>query len=78
MLQRLGRLDEAEAALVEANVGNPRDSDVLLALTQLLMDRGDLERARQTARALLQLNPTEPGTQQLLNEIQLRQVRQRR
>ncbi len=77
VLHRLGRLDDAEAALIEANEGNPRDADVLLALAQLLMDRGELTRAREYARALLQLNPTAPGPQQLLNEIRLRQVRQR-
>ena len=76
VLHRLGRLDDAEAALIEANEGNPRDPDVLLALTQLLMDRGELTRAREYARSLLELNPTAPGPQQLLNEIQLRQLGQ--
>ena len=77
VLQRLGRLDEAEAALITANEGDPRDQDVLLALAQLLMERGAFDRAREYARALLELNPAAPGPQQLLNEIQLRQVRRR-
>ena len=73
---RLGRLDEAEAALITAAEGNRRDQDVLLALARLLMERGALDRAREYARALRDLNPTAPGPQQLLNEIQIRQLRQ--
>ena len=74
---RYRRLDEAEAALVEANEIDPRDPNVLLALAQLLMNRGDWDRAREHAQALLRLDPTAPGPQELFNDIQLRQLRDR-
>ncbi len=76
VLNRLGRHDEAEAALVLANEGDPSDPDVLVALVRLLMNRGNLDRALEYAHSLLRLNPTASGPQQLINEIQLRQLRQ--
>ena len=76
-LRRLDRLGEAEAALVEAHEIDPQDPDVLVALVNLLMDRAEWDRAREYAVALRNLNPTAPAAQQLLNEIQLRQLRSR-
>jgi tetratricopeptide (TPR) repeat protein len=76
-LQRLGRLDEAEAALVQAHEIDPLDSDMLVALVNLLMNRSEWERARDYAVTLRRLNPTAPAAQQLLNEIQIRRLRSR-
>ncbi len=76
-LQQLGRLDDAEAALVEANEVAPEDGDILVALTQLLMQRRAWDSAREYAQALFDLNPGAPGAQRLLNEIQLRELRDR-
>ena len=76
-LQQLGRLDDAEAALIQAHDIDSEDSDVLVALVNLLMARSEWERARDHALTLRRLNPTASGPQRLLNEIQIRQLRSR-
>ena len=76
-LEQLGRLDGAEAALIQAHEINSEDSDVLVALVNLLMERSEWERAREHALTLRRLNPTAPGVQRLLNEIQIRELRSR-
>lgn len=76
-LQQLGRFDEAEAALVAAHEVDPRETATLFALTQLLMAKSDWARAREYAQTLLDLDPSAADVQRLLNEIQLRQLRER-
>ena len=76
-LEQLGRLDDAEAALIQAHEINSEDSDVLVALVNLLMERSEWERAREHGLTLRRLNPTAPGVQRLLNEIQIRELRSR-
>ena len=72
VLQRLGRVDAAEAALVAANAVDPRDPDVLAALVHLLLGNGDHDRALAYAEALQQLDPAAAGPQRLLEEVRRR------
>ena len=65
------------AALVAAHEVDPRETATLFALTQLLMAKSDWARAREYAQTLLDLDPSAADVQRLLNEIQLRQLRER-
>ena len=63
--------------MVAASQTDPRDPDIRVAIARLLMDQEEWGRAREYGRALLELNPAAPGSQRLLNEIQIHQLRAR-
>jgi predicted CXXCH cytochrome family protein len=68
-LQRLGRVDEAEAGLLAARAADPDDPDVLRALVVLYAQSGQWERALPHARALVELSPGE-GPRALLLRVE--------
>jgi Flp pilus assembly protein TadD len=68
-LQRLGRVDEAEAGLLAARAAAPDDPDVLRALVVLYAQSGRWESALPHARALVELSPGE-GPRALLLRVE--------
>jgi tetratricopeptide (TPR) repeat protein len=57
LLERGGRIDEAEALYRRALSIDPRDGDVRLKLGTLLLGRGDAAGARREAAAALEIRP---------------------
>ncbi len=77
-LQRLARLEDAEAALRRARTLDTADPDIVFALARLLVERRQWPEARRFASELVRLLPMAPGPRRLLNDIQLMEQRSRR
>jgi tetratricopeptide (TPR) repeat protein len=69
-LQHLGRRDEAEAALVEADRMEPRDPDIVNALAVFYAQQGAWRKALPYARRLVELAPESPGPKRMVRQIE--------
>jgi predicted CXXCH cytochrome family protein len=72
VLQLLQRIEEAEAPLLKAFALSPDDADVLHALVDHYLRRGDPARAEPYARRLAERHPDHPAAAQLLAYINAR------
>ncbi len=72
-LQRIGDTRIAFTTLIAAHDRHPSNREILLALAIMSRDRGDLDGAVQYARVLVELSPSDPGLQQLLQSLQSQQ-----
>ncbi|MCB1091995.1 MAG: tetratricopeptide repeat protein, partial [Verrucomicrobiae bacterium] len=70
----LGRFEDALGPLKKAHELDPNNSEYLIGLATICRDAGRIDEALQAAEALLRLNPADPQTSQLVE--QLRQMRQ--
>jgi len=68
-LNSSGQASKAITILEQAHKRRPADRDVLLALTTIERDSGNLPLAIQYARQLAELSPGDPETQQLLADL---------
>jgi tetratricopeptide (TPR) repeat protein len=68
-MQRLGRPEQAEAALVAAHNLEPSSPDYLYALAVLCTQQRRWPDARQWAETLLRINPDNPAWQMLWRQI---------
>ncbi|MEZ4763618.1 MAG: tetratricopeptide repeat protein [Calditrichia bacterium] len=71
-LQHLGQLDLAEIALLKAHQLNQKDLRIIYAIAILYIQQNQLDNAEIFAQQLAGLLPSEPGAQQLLQEIRNR------
>jgi tetratricopeptide (TPR) repeat protein len=71
-LQQLGRPEESVNVLLRANRTDPRDPDIVYALTIFYYQQENWERALFFGQKLSQLLPNEPGPAQLLRQIKER------
>ncbi|HEY8074480.1 MAG TPA: tetratricopeptide repeat protein [Labilithrix sp.] len=62
----IGRFDDAQSALLAAGRLAPRDGDVYRWLGEVLLRRGDAERAEKVLERAVQFGASEPQTSQLL------------
>lgn len=69
-LNSTGRRAEALAVLRKAHRQHPEHRDLLIALTTISRDAGDITSALEYARALVQLMPEDPSAQALFTEVQ--------
>jgi len=69
-LNSAGRRAEALAVLRKAHRQHPEHRDLLIALTTISRDAGDITSALEYARALVQLMPEDPSAQALFTEVQ--------
>ncbi|GMQ95917.1 MAG: tetratricopeptide repeat protein [Gammaproteobacteria bacterium] len=72
-LQKIGDTKSAMTTLAAAHERDPVNRDILFALTTISRDRGDLEKAVEYARALVELSNGDPGSLQLLESLQSQQ-----
>ena len=72
-LQRIGNTKSAMATLVAADERDPNNRDILFALATMSRDRGDLEKAVEYARALVELSRADPESLRLLESLQSQQ-----
>lgn len=72
-LQKIGNTRKASTVLIAAHDRHPDNRDILFTLAALSRDRGDLEKAVQYAKALLELSPDDSGARQLLESLQAQQ-----
>ena len=69
-LNSTGRRAEALAVLRQASRRHPAHRDLLIALTTISRDAGDIASALAYARALVQLMPEDTSAQALVRELQ--------
>jgi len=69
-LNSAGRRAEALMALRKAHRQHPQHRDLLIALTTISRDAGDITSAMEYARALVQLMPEDLSAQALFTEVQ--------
>jgi predicted CXXCH cytochrome family protein len=72
-LQKIGDTENALAVLRAAHDRHANNRDLLIALTTMSRDRGELESAVKYAKALVTLAPAEPEARQLLESLQAQQ-----
>jgi Flp pilus assembly protein TadD len=68
-LQRLGRVREAEAALLRARDLDPADPEIVYALATLLVQEKQWKRALSYAEELVELTPGQARPRQLVENI---------
>jgi len=72
-LSSTGDFPAAITVLQRAHQRQPADWDVLVALTSIARDAGDIATALRSARELTALRPSDPQLQALVKDLQLRQ-----